>query len=89
MDRVTLRYTPCHNDTIIKFLTPYSPEHVPLGHAFQVTSNLDVAMILCDHFRQWLAVLVSIKDQPSRRGGEDNLNELLSALFCSGNNQGV
>ena len=56
---------------IIKFLTLNSPEYVPLGHVFQVTSSLDVAMILCDHLSQWLAVLVSIKDQPSRQGGKD------------------
>ena len=82
MHAVLLKYNPCRNEIMTRFLNFNSMNDVPLGHAFQVTSSLVMAMISRDHLRQWSTVLVSIEDQSSSRGGEDHLNKLLSTLSC-------
>lgn len=87
MHAILLKYNPCHNEIMTRFLTFSSMDDVPLGHAFQVTSSLVVAMVSRDHLRQWSTVLVSIEDQSSSRGGKYHLKKLLSALSCSRINQ--
>ena len=62
MHAVPLKYNPCRNEIMTSFLTFDFMDDVPLGHTFQVTSSLVVAMISCDHLRQWSTVLVSIED---------------------------
>ena len=62
MHAVPLKYNPCRNEIMTSFLTFDFMDDVPLGHTFQVPSSPVVAMISCDHLRQWSTVLVSIED---------------------------
>ena len=62
MHAVPLKYNSRCNEIVARFLTLNSADDVPLSHVFQVTSSLVMAMVSCDHLRQWLTVLVSIED---------------------------
>ena len=62
MHTVPLKYNSRCNEIVARFLTLNSADDLPLGHVFQVTSSLVMAMVSCDHLRQWLTVLVSIED---------------------------
>ena len=62
MHAVPLKYNSRCNEIVARFLTLNSADDLPLGHVFQVTSSLVMAMVSCNHLRQWLTVLVSIED---------------------------